>query len=102
MIDVSSETVVSLTEASKHVPSRRQGKKTAVSTIWRWAMKGIRGVKLETIMIGGTRCTSLQALQRFFEQVTEVTNGTTAMPSTSRRRQSQLQAAEAELEAAGI
>jgi hypothetical protein len=103
MIDISTETVVTLTQATRHVPSRRQGAKTAVSTVWRWAMRGIRGVKLETLMVGGRRCTSTEALQRFYERVTAATDGTACPSSLStRRRQQQVEAAERELEAAGI
>ena len=31
---------------------------------------GVRGIRLESIMVGGTRCTSVQALQRFFDALT--------------------------------
>jgi hypothetical protein len=34
------------------------------------ATKGCRGVVLETICIGGSRCTSAESLQRFFDAVT--------------------------------
>ena len=42
-----------------------------VDTIYRWATKGMRGFRLETIRIGGTLCTSHEALQRFFDRLTE-------------------------------
>ena len=32
---------------------------------------GCRGVVLETIQVGGTRCTSREALQRFFENLSQ-------------------------------
>ena len=38
------------------------------STCYRWRTRGCRGVKLETILIGGSRFTSLEALDRFVEQ----------------------------------
>ena len=34
-----------------------------------WARNGIRGVRIETIRVGGTLCTSLEALQRFFDRL---------------------------------
>lgn len=37
MIDLSSETVVSLTEATRHLPRRRKGRRPSVATIYRWA-----------------------------------------------------------------
>lgn len=69
MIDHQNETVRSLTEAAARLPRRRGGKKTNVATLYRWSTRGIRGVTLETLQIGGTRCTSDQALQRFFERL---------------------------------
>lgn len=101
MIDVQSEEVVSIREATGHVP-KRNGKKVAVSTVWRWAMRGVRGIRLETIVIGGTRRTSLEALQRFFENVTAAADGTAPRARTSRQREAQMRAAERELESAGI
>jgi hypothetical protein len=61
-----SENLVSLTEATKLLPRRRKGKRPNVVTVYRWSTIGCRGVKLETIQVGGTRCTSREALQRFF------------------------------------
>ena len=70
-IRIADETVVSLTDATKYLPRRRKGKKPAVSTLYRWASVGVRGVTLETLQVGGTLCTSMQAMQRFFERLTE-------------------------------
>jgi hypothetical protein len=68
-IDISLETVFPLRDAARHIPRRRKGRKAAVSTLHRWATSGIRGVILETIQVGGTRCTSFPALQRFFDRL---------------------------------
>src|SRR5688572_26408741 len=48
---------------------RRRGKagKLHPSTAWRWAMKGVRGIRLEVVRAGGVLCTSTEAVQRFFE-----------------------------------
>lgn len=103
MIDLSTEHVVTLTEATRHLPRRRKGRKPAVSTLYRWATGGVRGVRLETIMVGGCRCTSTEALQRFVEQLTRAVDGpSTGATSCNRQRQAQVRAAERELEAAGI
>ena len=72
MIDISKETVISLKEATRLLPRRRNGKKTCLQTMYRWtARRGIRGVVLETIQVGGTKCTSIEALQRFFDRLTQ-------------------------------
>ena len=69
MIELNSEDVVSLTEATSLLPRRRRGKKPHVATLYRWAQRGVRGVRLETIQVGGTLCTSREALQRFCERL---------------------------------
>jgi hypothetical protein len=38
-----------------------------LATIHRWATRGLRGVRLEFAQVGGTRVTSEEALQRFFD-----------------------------------
>jgi hypothetical protein len=70
MIDTTVEKPIPLTEAAAELPRRRRGKKTNVSTLYRWATAGCKGVVLETIQVGGTRCTSREGLQRFFEKLT--------------------------------
>ena len=69
MIDIEIESVLSLTEAATKLPHRRAGRRPHVSTLYRWASRGLRGNHLETIQIGGTRCTSVEALQRFFDRL---------------------------------
>lgn len=58
------EALVALTDASKLLPTRN-GKRVHYSTVYRWAMKGARGRVLETILVGGIRYTSREALVRF-------------------------------------
>lgn len=101
MIDLATETVISLTEATKHLPRRRAGKKPHVTCLYRWTTAGCRGVVLESIQVGGTRCTSVEAIQRFIERLT---NGNAAAPTvrTSRKREQQIDAAERRLAAVGI
>ena len=66
MIDLSTETLLSFPEACKRLPRRRSGKRPHPATLYRWASDGLRGVMLETIQVGGTLCTSMEALHRFF------------------------------------
>ena len=74
MIDLTSETVISLTEAARTLPARRRGKRPHVATLYRWSQRGCRGVRLETCQVGGTRCTSVEALQRFVNQLSKATD----------------------------
>lgn len=75
MIDISQEELITLAEAAKRLPRRRAGRKVNVSTLHRWCTRGCQGVRLEFLKVGGTRCTSLPALQRFFDALTERDEG---------------------------
>ena len=71
MIDPNTESLISLCETAKHLPRRCAGKRPHVSCIYRWTTAGCRGVILESIQVGGTRCTSKEALARFFRRLTQ-------------------------------
>lgn len=106
-IDVFNEEVMTLTEAARKLPKRRSGRKPHVSTLFRWAVGGLRSrdgmqVRLETIQIGGTKCTSLEALQRFFERLTGGSLVVYQPTLTQRQRLKRIEMAEAELKAAGV
>ena len=64
MISIHSETLVPLSEAAAHVPQAPHA-----STVQRWFLRGVRGVRLETVLIGGKRFTSVEALDRFHRAV---------------------------------
>lgn len=70
MIDPNTETLISLSDAAKSLPRRRGGKKPHISCIYRWTTSGCRGEILDSIQVGGTRCTSPEALARFFRRLT--------------------------------
>ena len=65
------ENIITLVDGANESPRRRRGRKTHVSCLYRWSTHGCRGVVLETIQVGGTRCTSQETLQRFFERLSE-------------------------------
>jgi hypothetical protein len=97
MIDSTLEILIPFTQAVDELPRRRRGRKTHVSTLYRWATVGCRGVILETIQVGATRCTSREALQRFFERLSApVQAGTAAGPVTIGRTLAQRQRVSAE------
>lgn len=108
MIQHERETLLTLTEAAARLPRRRGGKKVNAATLYRWASHGCRGVRLEVLQVGGTKVTSTQALQRFFEALTAparepATAGTGShRPAPARRRQRDDAAVEAELEKLGL
>lgn len=83
MIDSNKETLITLAEAARHVPRRRAGQKCSTSTLYRWTARGCRGTVLESIQIGATRCTSIEALGRFFQRLTDQTRKPTTSTPTS-------------------
>jgi hypothetical protein len=63
------EELLPFVAAARRLPSLRAGRPVAPSTLWRWASVGVRGVRLETVCVGGVRCTSVEALQRFIREL---------------------------------
>ena len=87
MIDIETEHVCPLRELRHHPALKRNGRKPHVATLWRWANRGRRGVRLETVMIGGQRCTSHEALQRFIEATTRASTSAAPAPTPPATRQ---------------
>ena len=61
-IDLTRERPISFNEAAKYLP---RGYRPHLSTWWRWHKHGIKGVRLETVVLGGRRYTTAEAVQRF-------------------------------------
>ena len=97
MIDIANETVISIAEAPQHIPGR-----PSLATVWRWLLNGTRAGKLESILIGGRRFTSLESIQRFAQQSTAAADGDATPVRTSRQRERAIQQAERACEQAGI
>ena len=97
-IDVTLEQPISFNQAAKFLPD---GRRPGFSTFWRWSQRGVRGVKLETILVGGRRCTTAQAVQRFFGRVTAAADGTEIPKRTSVERDAAIARAEARCANAG-
>ena len=79
MIELSSETPITIAEVPLHIP-RRHGRMVHYSTVYRWMTKGVRGRKLESLLIGGVRYTTLEALARFLKLTPQKT---AALPESS-------------------
>ena len=70
MVDFSSETLITLREAAKLLPARRACRPVSQSCIFRWTEQGCKGIRLAYTKVGSTRCTSREAMQRFFDALT--------------------------------
>lgn len=101
MIDPNMEVLISLTDAAKSLPRRRGGKKPHVTCLYRWTVAGCRGVILESIQVGGTRCTSREALARFFRRLTAGGADVPAVRTVAQRERDTARAIR-ELDAAGV
>jgi len=84
------ETLIPLKAACRLVPGR-SAKGIAVTTIYRWALRGCRGTRLQTAMVGGQRYTSHEALDRFFAAINRPASG--QISSMGRQRQDRVEAA---------
>lgn len=103
MIDVENEQVISLAEAARSLPARRAGKRVHVSCLFRWCSTGCRGIRLEYVQIGGTRCTSREALQRFFDKLTAASQGDHPAPTPpAKARREAVESARRRLARSGI
>jgi hypothetical protein len=102
MIDWQSEDIITFAQAADTLPRRRRGQKTHVSTIYRWALSGSKGIVLESLVTPSGRVTSKEALARFFEALTERQAGAIGggqpqpRPRVSVRTRAQRQRASAE------
>ncbi|WP_390657144.1 DUF1580 domain-containing protein [Crateriforma spongiae] len=62
-MDLLTEDLLTFAQAAQEIPSR-----PSVSQIYRWADRGVVGVKLESIRLGYGRRTSRQAITRFIKK----------------------------------
>lgn len=90
------ESLFTLKAAAKLLPGHPH-----YATLFRWAQRGCRGIRLETILVGGIRYTSREALDRFIAACSGL-SAPVPIVATSKQRQRQIAAAKRELEAAGL
>jgi hypothetical protein len=64
MESMANERLIPFQAARSEFPGR---KRVGLATLHRWCSHGIKGVKLETIFVGGQRFTSREAIQRFVD-----------------------------------
>jgi hypothetical protein len=110
MIDLQADRLLTLSEVTR-LPvfaRRRNGRPLNVATVWRWHQHGIRGIRLESIVAGGQRMTSVEAVEEFIRATTEAAEVRSGQPqpkavkSFSRQRERAIAAAEKRLAAAGV
>jgi hypothetical protein len=101
MIDISAEKLLTLAQAARLRPLGRRGRATHVSTVYRWISRGVRGIRLESIRLGGTLYTSAEAVQRFADRLT-LNSAPSLQPGTTATRPGRAEWIESELKKAGL
>ena len=103
-IDIRAERLIDLDEAAKLFPGR-DGGSVHKFTVGLYARRGKLGVRLETVLAGPRRCTSIEAVARFIEAVTAAAAGNrparVIAGRTRRQKNNAVRTAVDELKAAG-
>lgn len=71
-IDIEREHLVPLRDYARLRPPGRGGKRMHIATAYRHATQGVRGERLETVVWGGCRYTSLEAIARFLTKLSSL------------------------------
>jgi hypothetical protein len=69
MIDLRKEATFPLAQFVKRLTPRRNQRPVHSATAHRWRNPGLRGVRLECIRVGGIWHTSMEAFQRFCDEL---------------------------------
>ncbi len=106
-IDIQTERLIGLDEAARLLPGKNGGSVHKL-TVGLYARRGKLGVRLETVLAGPRRCTSIEAVGRFVAALTIASDGKSPRPDrapianrTKREAARAARQAIQELEAAG-
>ena len=102
MLDMSNEQLLTLRDAARALPGQRCGRRVHVSTLYRWCSRGLGGVQLECLRVGGRLYTSQEALQRFADRLTAAQSPGGRPGEPTRDTQRRVRRANAELDEAGF
>lgn len=69
-IDITQEQLVTFGELARSLPRRRGDRPVHVATIHRWRSRGLKGIRLEAVRIGGAWHCSREAFRRFADRLT--------------------------------
>jgi len=94
MIDFRNQKLLQLSVAAREWP----GGGVHVSTLHRYRLQGVRGIRLECVRVGGRWCTSCQAIDRFIAGL----NSDSSEPMSAKTVLAGLTAAEKELDRDGF
>jgi hypothetical protein len=92
-IDIDTEELMPLSQCAHTMP----GGAVNPATVWRWSLRGLHGVRLPTVLLGGTRHTSREARAWWVATITAIADGREAGRRTPSQRHREIAAAEREL-----
>lgn len=95
LIDLGHDELLPVSE----ICQRRTGKRASPQKVWRWRLKGCRGVKLEAVLLSGTWHTTSKAFAAFIHGQTQAANKACAVETESCERDA---ATERRLQDAGL
>lgn len=105
-IDINRDELLPFKRASREIPSARGEGGIHVATLYRWAQRGVRGHRLESVLVGGVRMTTRRAIQAFIEKLSnqegEGPDKSVVSPRPATPGNAHLDAAERELDAEGV
>lgn len=99
-IDITKEELVTFKELARSLPRRRKNRPVHYATIHRWRSRGLKGIRLEAVRVGGAWHTSWEAFRRFCDRLTAV-ESQAELPSAKQGRGASHQNAEKSLDAEG-
>ena len=107
MIDLTSETLISLIQAARLLPPGRGNRPATLTCLLRWVRCGVRApsgelVRLEAVRLGPRWVTSREALQRFAEALTPRIGDAPPLPRGSAAQQRASDRAAQQLDDLGI
>jgi len=83
--------LIPLSQLAKHIPPARDGKQRHKSSVYRYALRGVRGIKLKTTQLPDGLYTTLRDWKRFVRKLTAArcgaSAGTPLMPTRARTHQ---------------
>ena len=94
-IDIETEEMVPITRSPMHIPGRPH-----ISTVVRWCTRGVRGLVLESVIVGGRRFTSVEALSRFVAHLSSP--GVATSSRVTQQQRAEMEAVERRLDGHGI
>lgn len=87
---------ITFNDAAKLLPTARR---PCYSTWWRWWRRGVKGVKLRTLVIGGRRYTTPRFLRDWIASLSHLQSAEAPAPRSPGQREREIRRAERELEA---